>query len=61
MIRREFEADMSETIVTIQMTYTDYVILKEFLEDIGEFNFPLNLDTIASLRRRALKALDSIY
>lgn len=52
---------MGEAIVTVQMTYTDYVNLKKFLEEIGEFNFPLNLDTIASLRRRALDALDSIY
>lgn len=61
MIRREFEDSMGETIVTVQMTYTDYVILKEFLEEIGEFNFPLDLDTIADLRKRALEALESIY
>lgn len=61
MIRREFEDGMGEAIVTVQMTYTDYVNLKKFLEKIGEFNFPLNLDTIANLRRWALESLDSIY
>lgn len=58
MVRHEFDTD---AVVTVQMTYTDYVILKEFLEEIGEFNFPLDLDTIANLRRRALDALESIY
>lgn len=62
MIRREFEDGMGETIVTVQMTYTDYVRLKEFLNTIAEFNFPLDLDTtIASLRRWALESLESIY
>ena len=58
MIKHDFE---TIAITTVQMTYADYVILKEFLEDIAEFNFSLDLDTIASLRRRALDALESIY
>ena len=50
-----------DEIITIEMTYADYVNLKNLLEEIAEFNFPLNLDTIASLRKRALDATNSFY
>ena len=58
MVRHDFE---TVAITTVQMTFADYVKLKSLLEDIGEFNFPLDLDAVAALRRRALDALESIY
>lgn len=58
MVRPKVETG---AVVTVQMSYLDYVNLKKFLEDIGEFNFPLDLDAVAALRRRALDAVKSIY
>lgn len=58
MVRPKVETG---AVVTVQMSYLDYVNLKKFLEDIGEFNYPLDLDAVAALRRRALDAVKSIY
>lgn len=61
MIRREFEDNMGEAIVTVQMTVNDYLILKEFVKEVGAFNFDITPETIKDLRTRAGYVEEIIY